>query len=122
MPGFFIGPTQRMLSPPGASILMMSAPISPRICVANGPITTVVRSSILMPASGPQLSEVSDSILFNIGNIKTGNYSAGAASKCIQVEIHAGYLFLPSRIPSQIGTRILVHVVASVDWPVKIVP
>src|SRR6516165_10029430 len=44
-----------MMSPSGASILITSAPRSPRICVASGPRTTVVRSSILTPASGPCL-------------------------------------------------------------------
>src|SRR5271163_3167785 len=42
-----------MMSPSGASTLITSAPRSPRICVASGPKTTVVRSTILIPASGP---------------------------------------------------------------------
>src|SRR5260370_34286433 len=42
-----------MMSPRGASILIASAPRSARIWVASGPRTTVVRSSTLMPASGP---------------------------------------------------------------------
>src|SRR5215472_17485029 len=42
-----------MMSPSGGSILTTSAPRSARICVANGPSTTVVRSRILIPASGP---------------------------------------------------------------------
>src|SRR6516162_4928744 len=42
-----------MMSPSGDSILITSAPRSPRICVAKGPSTTVVRSRILIPASGP---------------------------------------------------------------------
>src|SRR5215469_5904228 len=42
-----------MMSPSGDSILITSAPRSARICVANGPRTTVVRSRILIPASGP---------------------------------------------------------------------
>src|SRR5215469_3514323 len=42
-----------MMSPSGDSILITSAPRSARICVANGPSTTVVRSRILIPASGP---------------------------------------------------------------------
>src|SRR5271166_1952521 len=47
-----------MMSPAGASILMTSAPRSPRIWVASGPRTTVVRSRILMPASGPGLRAI----------------------------------------------------------------
>src|SRR5487761_1529245 len=47
-----------MMSPSGASTLITSAPRSPRICVASGPSTTVVRSMILMPASGPGFSLV----------------------------------------------------------------
>src|SRR5690348_14222537 len=42
-----------MTSPPGGSTLITSAPKSARICVAYGPITTVVRSSTRTPASGP---------------------------------------------------------------------
>src|SRR5215471_6023954 len=53
IPGFRIGPTWRMLSPSGDSTLMTSAPSPARICVANGPITTLVRSRIRTPASGP---------------------------------------------------------------------
>src|SRR5271166_5180377 len=44
-----------MMSPSGDSTLITSAPRSPRICVASGPSTTVVRSSTLIPASGPGL-------------------------------------------------------------------
>jgi len=47
------GPIQRQLSPSGASILITSAPMSPSVCVANGPSTTVVRSMTRIPASGP---------------------------------------------------------------------
>src|SRR5438477_13188764 len=47
-----------MISPPGASILITSAPRSPRICVASGPSTTVGKSRILMPASGPGLASL----------------------------------------------------------------
>src|SRR6516165_2340639 len=45
-----------MMSPSGDSTLITSAPRSPRICVASGPSTTVVRSSTLIPASGPGLA------------------------------------------------------------------
>src|SRR5271167_3867564 len=45
-----------MMSPSGDSTLITSAPRSPRICVASGPRTTVVRSSTLIPASGPGLA------------------------------------------------------------------
>src|SRR6516225_588443 len=51
-----------MMSPSGASILITSAPRSPRICVANGPRTTVVRSSTLIPASGPGRAALSSCI------------------------------------------------------------
>src|SRR5258706_15326690 len=53
MPGFFIGPGWRMLSPSWDSILMTSAPNSARIWVANGPMTTLVRSRTLTPSNGP---------------------------------------------------------------------
>src|SRR6478672_4386131 len=48
-----IGPTSRMLSPSCGSTLITSAPSSARIWVANGPITTVVRSRIRTPDRGP---------------------------------------------------------------------
>src|SRR5215469_2156312 len=51
-----------MMSPPGASILMTSAPRSPRICVASGPNTTVVRSRTLVPSSGPGRAILSSTI------------------------------------------------------------
>ena len=53
MPLLRLGPMLRTVSPSGDSTLMTSAPRSARICEANGPITTVVRSMILTPASGP---------------------------------------------------------------------
>src|SRR6267142_1332683 len=53
MPGFFIGPGWRMLSPSWDSILMTSAPNSARIWVANGPMTTLVRSRTFTPSNGP---------------------------------------------------------------------
>src|ERR1700730_19163810 len=46
------------MSPSGDSILITSAPRSPRICVASGPRTTVVRSSTLVPESGPGLASL----------------------------------------------------------------
>src|SRR6478735_5503741 len=52
------GPSVRVESPPGASTLMTSAPRSPSICVAEGPMKTVVRSSTLMPDSGPENSVI----------------------------------------------------------------
>src|SRR5215472_6422922 len=59
MPWLRLGPIQRQLSPSGDSTLITSAPMSPRICVANGPSTTVVRSITRMPASGPPCIYVS---------------------------------------------------------------
>src|SRR5258706_3141429 len=53
MPGFFIGPGWRMLTPSWDSILMTSAPSSARIWVAYGPMTTVVRSRTFTPSNGP---------------------------------------------------------------------
>src|ERR1700688_1530470 len=53
MPGFFIGPGWRMLSPSWDSILITSAPSSARIWVANGPMTTEVRSRTFTPSNGP---------------------------------------------------------------------
>ncbi len=57
-PGVRLGPMWRSASPPGASILMTSAPMSPRIWVANGPSTIVVRSITRTPASGPDWSSL----------------------------------------------------------------
>src|SRR3974377_2220210 len=51
-----------MMSPSGDSILITSAPRSPRICVASGPRTTVVRSITLIPASGPGRAVLSSCI------------------------------------------------------------
>src|SRR5579883_2149769 len=45
-----------MMSPSGGSTLMTSAPRSPRIWVASGPRTTLVRSTTVTPASGPSLA------------------------------------------------------------------
>ena len=45
------GPQERVSSPaPGFSILITSAPKSPRICVAHGPASTRERSSTRTPA------------------------------------------------------------------------
>src|ERR1043166_1112653 len=43
----------RIISPSGGSILMISAPRSPRIWVATGPNTATVRSMTRIPATGP---------------------------------------------------------------------
>src|SRR5271170_1654147 len=53
MPGCRAAPPARMMSPSGGSILITSAPRSPKICVVNGPSTTAVRSITVTPASGP---------------------------------------------------------------------
>src|SRR5439155_1298045 len=56
MPGCRAGPRRRVVSPSGGSILMTSAPRSPRVCAAQGPSTTVVTSRTRMPTSGPGMS------------------------------------------------------------------
>src|SRR5258706_12029358 len=53
MPGWRATPAARAMSPSGGSILITSAPRSPRIWVASGPSTTAVRSMTVTPASGP---------------------------------------------------------------------
>src|SRR5262245_14953564 len=55
MPGVRAGPSWRVVSPSGGSILMTSAPRSPSCWAAQGPKTTVVQSRILTPASGPAI-------------------------------------------------------------------
>src|SRR5262245_55494591 len=55
MPGWRAGPSCRVVSPSGGSILMTSAPRSPSCCAAHGPSTTVVQSRIRTPASGPAI-------------------------------------------------------------------
>src|SRR3954471_17003663 len=56
MPGCRYGQALRITSPSGGSTLTTSAPKSPRIWVAYGPITTVVRSRTRTPSSGPLMS------------------------------------------------------------------
>src|SRR3954471_5681313 len=56
MPALRKGHAERITSPPGGSTLTTSAPKSARICVAYGPITTVVRSRTRTPARGPLIS------------------------------------------------------------------
>src|SRR3989442_426416 len=56
MPGCRAGPRRRVVSPSGGSILMTSAPRSPRVCAAQAPSTTVVTSRTRMPTSGPRMS------------------------------------------------------------------
>src|SRR5690349_20359042 len=48
-----MGPSWRVVSPSGGSILMTSAPRSPSCWAAHGPSTTVVQSTTRMPESGP---------------------------------------------------------------------
>ena len=55
MPGWRDGPSGRIGSPSGGSTLITSAPMSPRICVATGPNTALVKSTTRMPASGPDI-------------------------------------------------------------------
>src|SRR6185437_1103300 len=56
MPGLRAGPSTRVVSPSGGSILITSAPRSPSCCAAHGPSTTVVQSRILTPARGPAIA------------------------------------------------------------------
>src|SRR5947208_1041482 len=56
MPGLRYGAAWRKRSPSGASILMTSAPMSPRIWVAYGPMPTAVRSTLRTPSRGPCMS------------------------------------------------------------------
>src|SRR5688500_10649954 len=56
MPGLRAGAAFLMTSPSGLSTLITSAPMSPRIWVAYGPMTTVVMSITRTPASGPLIS------------------------------------------------------------------
>src|SRR5690348_14256714 len=54
------GPQWRVSSPTrGRSILMISAPRSPKICVHHGPASTRVRSRTRRPANGPLKPEIS---------------------------------------------------------------
>src|SRR6267142_3248002 len=53
MPGLRIGPSCRVVSPSGGSILTTSAPRSPSCWAAHGPSTTVVQSTTRTPLSGP---------------------------------------------------------------------
>ena len=53
MSGMRVGPTWRLLSPPGGSTLTTSAPRSPSSWQASGPSTTVASSSTRTPAKGP---------------------------------------------------------------------
>ena len=53
MPSERRAPIERVTSPSGASILMTSAPMSPKYCAAIGPKMNEVRSRILNPSSGP---------------------------------------------------------------------
>src|SRR5688500_3032480 len=58
------GVHERVSSPePGCSILMTSAPRSPRIIVQNGPARLRVRSSTLRPANGAGAEVVSSTAL-----------------------------------------------------------
>ena len=56
-PRMWSGPVTRVSSPPIGSTLITSAPCSARIWVANGPATTWLRSSTLIPSSGPPIRE-----------------------------------------------------------------
>ena len=56
MPLLRPGPMPRAISPVGVSILITSAPMSPNICAAHGPMTTVVRSTTRIPSNVPAIS------------------------------------------------------------------
>src|SRR2546422_10574300 len=53
MSGCRRGPSWRVVSPSGGSILITSAPRSPSCCGAHVPRTTVVQSRMRTPSSGP---------------------------------------------------------------------
>src|SRR5688572_5194852 len=56
MPGLRPLPFWRSVSPLSLSTLITSAPRSPMICVAYGPMTTEVMSTMRSPASGPAIA------------------------------------------------------------------
>src|SRR5258706_10998232 len=66
MPGLRKGLLWRITSPSGGSTFTTSAPRSARICVAYGPITTVVRSSTRTPSSGPGMEKGVRPYLFRL--------------------------------------------------------
>src|SRR3990167_7982259 len=53
MPAWCAGPSWRVVSPSGDSILTTSAPRSPSVWLASGPRITVVASRMRTPSSGP---------------------------------------------------------------------
>ena len=59
MPGLRAGPSWRVVSPSGGSILITSAPRSPSCWAAHGPSTTVVQWKILTPSNGPAIDATS---------------------------------------------------------------
>src|ERR1700727_267227 len=63
MPGLRAGPSWRVVSPSGGSILITSAPRSPSCWAAHGPSTTVVQSRILTPSNGPAIDVTSQCFL-----------------------------------------------------------
>ena len=66
MPRLRNTPEVRQVSPVRLSTLMTSAPQSPRVCVPNGPNSTVVRSSMRKPFSGPVGSVIAVRSLFGL--------------------------------------------------------
>src|SRR5258708_12442515 len=76
MPGLGAGPSWRVVSPAGGSILITSAPRSPSCWAAHGPSTTVVQSRILTPSNGPAIDVTSTMLsprLPQVGHACAGN-------------------------------------------------
>src|SRR5258708_32612377 len=76
MPGLGAGPSWRVVSPAGGSILITSAPRSPSCWAAHGPSTTVVQSRILTPSNGPAIDATSTMLsprLPQVGHACAGN-------------------------------------------------
>src|SRR5438045_10740 len=70
-----------MTSPPGGSTLITSAPKSARICVAYGPITTVVRSSTRTPLSGPLMPRSASRAAHTTPSCRAGRRRAMSSSR-----------------------------------------
>src|SRR5690349_16426396 len=81
MPGWRAGPSWRVVSPSGGSILITSAPRSPSCCAAHGPSTTVVQSRILTPAKGPAIAPSSVILLPSYGRLGGSETWREAAAK-----------------------------------------
>src|SRR5688572_15730866 len=93
------GPHVRVSSPaPGGSTLITSAPMSPSICVHNGPASIRVRSSTRSPSSAPLSAATAPPHHRGTENTEKNKTNGGRFNQVDHVVSRAAHQYIASRV------------------------